>query len=221
MDTGSVEQELTNNNEEGLMDTGSVDQERTMEDVEQTLEDTGPRTITMITTRIVTRRDLADTEATISAPGIKSILHYFQEESDYEIKGYDGRITKAAAGQGYAKIVNPATKRTADEMLLVYTPTISGTIISLEHHAKTHPDIHKWTQEATPSDDRGMITFFAADGTVVLEYPTMRSQGLYYILHLHFVPATRMEAEERNSPMENINQQHRLSNTGMITMAHI
>ena len=129
----------------------------TMQDGTQFLEDTGPRTITMINTRIDTRRDLTDTGATISATGIKSILHRFQEASDYRIKGYDGQVTKAA-GQGYAKIYNPATKRT-DEMLFVYAPMISGTIISLEHHAKTHPDIHKWTQEATPSDDCGIITF--------------------------------------------------------------
>jgi hypothetical protein len=78
-------------------------------------------------------------------------------------------------------------------MLFVYTPNVSGTIISLEHHAKTHPRIHKWTQEATPSDDRGRITSLAADGTVVSQYQTMRSQGLYYIQDLRFVPAPRME----------------------------
>ena len=156
------------------------------------MEAAGPRMITMITTRLDTRRDLADTGATISATGIKSILHRFQSYLDYEIKGYDGQITKAA-GQGFAKIYNPETKQ-IDEMLFVYTPTVTGTIISLEHHAKTHPRIHKWIQEATPSDDRGKITFLAADDTVISEYPTTRSQGLYYIQDLHFVPAQEIDS---------------------------
>ena len=199
------------------METQHVDP--SMPEVALSLEDAGPRTITMITTRLDTRRDLADSGATISATGIKSILHRFQEESDYEIKGYDGQITKAA-GQGYAKIYNPATKRT-DEMLFVYTPTISGTIISLEHHAKTHPGIHKWAQEATPSDDRGMITFFAEDGAVVSAYPTMRSQGLYYIQDLHFIPATPMAQDERHpAPPETIDAQHQPLATGRINMIH-
>ena len=163
------------------------------------IDEDGPRTITMITTRLDTRRDLADTGATISATGIKSILHRFQSYSDYEIKGYDGKTTKAA-GQGYAMIYNPVTKQT-DDMLFVYTPMVNGTIISLEHHAKTHPRIHKWTQEATPSDDRGRITFLAADGTVVSEYPTTRSQGLYYIQDLHFVPAPPYESPPGQEPL--------------------
>jgi hypothetical protein len=142
----------------------------------------------MITTRLDTRRDLADTGATISATGIKSILHDFQEDSEYEIKGYDGQVTKAA-GQGIAKIYNPELQQTED-MFFVYTPTVRGTIISLEHHARTHPRIHKWTQEATPSDDRGLITFLAEDGTIVSQYPTVRAQGLYYIQDLHFIPVT-------------------------------
>jgi hypothetical protein len=83
---------------------GTQHHDQSMPEVALSLEDTGPRTITMITTRLDTRRDLADSGVTISATGIKSsILHRFQEESDYEIKGYDGQITKAA-GQGYAKI---------------------------------------------------------------------------------------------------------------------
>ena len=107
-----------------------------------------------------------------------------------------------------------------DEMLFVYTPMISGTIISLEHHAKTHPGIHKWTQEATPpSDDRGMITFFAADRTVVSEYPTMRSHGLYYIQDLHFVPAK--EEEQSTSAENNVDQQHESSVTARIHRVHV
>ena len=140
-----------------------------------------------MTSRLDTRRDLADTGATISATGIRSILHPFQAHSDYEIKGYDGQVTKAA-GQGYACIYNPMSKQ-VDEMLFVYTPMVMGTIISLEHHAWTHPRIHKWTQEATPSDDKGVIAFYAEDGTIVSVYPTIRSQGLYYIQDLEFIPA--------------------------------
>ena len=149
--------------------------------------DDEPCRITLITTRLDTRRDLADTGTTISATGIRSILHRFQDQSDYEIKGYDGQVTKAA-GQGYACIYNPTSKQ-VDEMMFVYTPLVMGTIISLEHHARTHPRIHKWTQEATPSDDKGVIKFHAEDGTVVSEYPTIRSQGLYYIQDLKFIPA--------------------------------
>ena len=104
--------------------------------------DNGPRTITLITTRLELRRDLAGTGASISATGIRSILHRFQNHSDYQIKGYDGQVTKAA-GQGYAQIYNPDTHQT-DEMLFVYTPAVTGTIISLEHHARTHP-LHRWT----------------------------------------------------------------------------
>jgi hypothetical protein len=120
-----------------------------------------PQRIPMITTRLDTRRDLADTGVTISVTGIRSILHRFQADSDYEIKGYDGQVTKAA-GQGYARIYNPISKF-VDEMLFVYTPLMMGTINSLEYHARTHPRIHKWTQEATPSDDKGLITFYVND----------------------------------------------------------
>ena len=154
----------------------------------QPLREDGPRTITLTTTRIELRRDLADTGASISVTGIRSILHKFQPHSDYQIEGYDGQVTKAA-GQGYAHIYNPATKQ-INEMLFVYTPTVSGTIISLEHHAKTHPRIHRWTQEATPSDDSGWIMFLAEDGTVVSLYHTIRAGGgLYYIQDLNFIPA--------------------------------
>lgn len=97
-------------------------------------------------------------------------------------------MTKAA-GQGSAHIYNPATQQT-DEILFVYTArTVSGTIILLEHHARTHPRIHRWTQEATPSDDRGRITLLAEDGTIVSSYETIRAGGLYNIQDLNFIPA--------------------------------
>ena len=141
----------------------------------------------MITTRHDTRRDLADSGAMISATGIRSILHRFQADSNYEIKGYNGQVTKAA-GRGYARIYNPISKQ-VDGMFFVYTPLVMGTSISLKYHARTHPRIHKWTQEATPSDDKGLVTFYANDGTVVSAYPTIWSQGLYYTQDLDFIPA--------------------------------
>lgn len=74
-----------------------------------------------------------DAPETSPGPGrygsICSILHRFQTHSDYQIKGYDGQKTKAT-GQGYAQIYDPATQQ-ADEMLFVYTLTVSGTIILL------------------------------------------------------------------------------------------
>ena len=160
-------------------------------------EDNGPRMITLITTRLELRRDLADTGASISATGIRSILHQFQTHSDYQIKGYDGQVTKAA-GQGYAHIYNPETQQT-DEMLFVYTPAVKGTIISLEHHARTHPRIHRWTQEATPSDDKGRITFLAKDGAIVSTYNTIRAGGLYYIQDLNFIPASETETHSKGA----------------------
>ena len=159
---------------------------RSLHDQEHPHLENGPRTIILITTRLEFRRDLADTGASISATGIRSILHGFQNLSDYQIKGYDGKVAKAA-GQGYAQIYNPDTQQT-DEILFVYTPAVTGTIISLDHHARTHRRIHRWTQEATPSDDRGKITLLAADGTVVSFYHTVRAGGLYYIQDLNFIP---------------------------------
>ena len=125
---------------------------------------------------------------------------YDRSYTNYQIKGYDGQVTKAA-GQGYGRIYNPDTKQT-DEMLFVYTPAVSGTIISLEHHARTHPRIHRWTQEATPSDDKGKITFLAEDGTIVSSYHTLRAGGLYYdIQDLHFIPAVVDDTAD-TGPME-------------------
>jgi hypothetical protein len=70
----------------------------------------------------------------------------------------------------------------------VYTPTVTGTIISLENHARMHPRIHRWTQEAVPSSDQGWITFYDATDEVVSRYPTERINGLYYIQDLTFLP---------------------------------
>ena len=67
-----------------------------------------------------------------------------------------------------------------------------------------------------------MITFFAADGTVVSEYPTMRSHGRYYIQDLHFVPATRRKEEEEPDTMEeHVDPNHGQLDTGRITMVQV
>ena len=77
-----------------------------------------------------------------------------------------------------------------DKILFVYSPTITGTIFSLEHHAQTHPNIHKWTQEAIPSTNGGWITFYDQQQQIVSRYPTVRSKGVYFIQDMKFVPST-------------------------------
>ena len=144
-----------------------------------------------------TRRDLADTGASVCATGMKEILHEFTSHTNYAIVGYDGASTHAA-GQGMAHIRNPTTGL-IDQMFFVYVPSITGTIVSLEHHAKTNPAIHRWTQEATPATNTGWVTFFDDREQVISRYPTMQEQGLvYYIQALQFVPA----------PMAQLNHLH-------------
>ena len=79
---------------------------------------------------------------------MRHILHDFTTDARYEITGYDGKVTKVA-GEGYAHVRNHDTDK-IEKILFVYTPAITGTIFSLEHHAQTHSDIHRWTQEAIP-----------------------------------------------------------------------
>jgi hypothetical protein len=131
-------------------------------------------------------QDLADTGASVSATGIKQILHDFTTDTKFKITGYDG-TQKNADGQGMARIFNRATGK-IDEMLFVYGQEIDGTIISLEHHARTNPQIHRWSQEATPSQESGWITFYNKHNDVLAKYPTTRRQGLYYIQELEFIP---------------------------------
>ncbi|KAI2501046.1 hypothetical protein MHU86_13400 [Fragilaria crotonensis] len=135
----------------------------------------------------VQQRDLADTGASVSATGLRNILHDFTTHTRYEITGYDGNVTKAA-GEGYALVHNHATA-TTDRILFVYAPSITGTIFSLEHHAQTHPRIHRWTQEAIPSTQGGWITFYDDRDSIVSRYPTVRSKGVYYIQDMKFVPS--------------------------------
>ena len=136
--------------------------------------------------RVDTRRDLADTGASVSATGQLEILHHFTSHTPYEIMGYDGTVTRAA-GQGTA-YVHASDQDSLEEMFFVYIPSVDGTIISLEHHTRTHPDIHKWTQEAIPSSDTGCVTFRDVNDEVVSRYKTKQDKGLYYIQDLDFYP---------------------------------
>jgi hypothetical protein len=142
-----------------------------------------------ISVTTVQQRDLADTGASVSATGLKEILHDFTTNTRYEITGYDGQVTRAA-GEGFAHVRNDANQ-TVDKILFVYSPTIAGTIFSLEHHAQTHPHIHKWTQEAIPSTNGGWITFFDQHQHIVSRYPTVRSKGVYFIQDMQFLPSTQ------------------------------
>ena len=162
-------------------------------------QDSPNQTSTCVTVSVssVQQRDLADTGASVSATGLRHILHDFTTDTRYEITGYDGKVTKAA-GEGYAHVRNRDTD-TIEKILFVYTPAITGTIFSLEHHAQTHSDIHRcWTQEAIPSTNGGWITFYDKEDGVVSKYPTIRSKGVYYIQDMQFESAldsTTMEDE--------------------------
>ena len=138
--------------------------------------------------RVDTRRDLADTGASVSATGRLDILHHFTPHTPYEIMGYDGTVTRAA-GQGTVYVRSPE-KEELEEMFFVYIPSVDGTIISLEHHTRTHPSIHKWTQEAIPTSDAGWVTFRDVNDAVVSRYKTKQEKGLYYIQDLEFYPVT-------------------------------
>ena len=102
------------------------------------IQPTNPSSSPCITLSVTTvqQRDLADTGASVSATGMLEILHNFTPHTRYEITGYDGQVTRAA-GEGYAHVHNDALS-TVDKILFVYSPTITGTIFSLEHHAQTH-----------------------------------------------------------------------------------
>ena len=138
-------------------------------------------------TRLDLRRNLADTGALVCATGNKGSLHDFTTATPYEIKGDDG-IATAAAGQVMAHVRHPTTGE-VEHMFFVYIPSVQGTIVSLEHHAHTHPKIHRWTQEATPIMNSGWVTFYDINDEVVSRYPTEMEKGLYYIQNLIFLPA--------------------------------
>lgn len=149
-----------------------------------------PSTVSQVTgqcARVDTRRDLADTGvSSVSATGRLDILHHFTPHTPYEIMGYDGTVTRAA-GQGIAYVKSPDHDR-LEEMSFVYIPSVDGTIISLEHHTRTHHNIHKWTQEAIPTTDMGWVTFRDKNDEVVSRYQTKQEKGQYYIQDLEFYP---------------------------------
>ena len=105
-----------------------------------TVSDQPQLCITQGISRLDNRRHLADTGASVCTTGMRKILHDFTSQSYYAIVGYDGASTQAA-GQGTAYIRDPTTGA-LDKMFFVYVPSIVGTIVSLEHHARTHPLIH-------------------------------------------------------------------------------
>ena len=177
--------------------------------------DAHPLTVTCVTSsRMDMRRDLADTGASVSATGMRHILHQFTSNTLYEIMGYDGAVTKAA-GQGIAKIYNAQTQ-TTEPMFFVYVPSIDGNIISLEHHARTHPRIHRWAQDATPATNSGQVTFYDVDDNVVSTYPTILEKGLYYIQTLDFIPVPEhvthicrtQEAQDHDHDAETVITKH-------------
>ena len=147
-------------------------------------------TVTRVTSsRMDTRRDLADTGASVSATSMRHILHQFTSHTMYEIICYDGAVTKAA-GQGVAQMYDDAQMNTTEPMFFVYVvPSIEGNIILLEHHARMHPCIHRWAQEAIPAKSSGKVTLYDVADQVVSTYPTILEKGLYYIQTCDFIPA--------------------------------
>ena len=133
-----------------------------------------------------TRRDFADTGASVSATGRLDILHHFTPHTPYEIMGYDGTITRTV-GQGIAYVKSPDQDK-LEETFFVYIPSVDGTIISLEHHTCKHPTLHKWTQEATPASDADWVTFRDAKVEGISRYKTKQEMGLYYIRDLDSYP---------------------------------
>ena len=112
---------------------------------------------------------------------------HFTPHTSYAIVGYDGAATHAA-GQGTAHIMHP-TAGHIEHMFFVYVPSIEGTIVSLEHHARTHPYIHRWIKEATPASNSGWVIFYDQHDQEVSRYKTVQEQELYYIQDLKFLPA--------------------------------
>lgn len=68
-----------------------------------------------------------------------------------------------------------------EDHLVIHSKEASGTIISVEHHCNTNPDSNLWTQKSIPTENRGWITFYRADNTIVSQYDTTRIDGLYYM----------------------------------------
>ncbi len=127
----------------------------------------------------------------MSATGLLDILHQFTADTMYEIMGYNGIVTKAT-GQGVVHVYQAATGKT-EPMLFVYVPYITGTIISLEHHAHP-PGNPSMGPGGHPSHCSGWVAFYNVDGEKVSSYPTILDKGLYYIQDMTFIPMTNADS---------------------------
>ena len=139
------------------------------------------------------KHHLADTGANFSVTDDPCLLHDYTTVTPYETTGYDGVTTKAT-GHGTMKVLNNFGH--VECHTIIHSAQADGTIISVEHHAKSNPHIHKWEQTSIPSECRGWITFYSTDDTVVSRYDTIRHNGLYYITNLNII-----------SPPDNVNTQ--------------
>jgi Reverse transcriptase (RNA-dependent DNA polymerase) len=142
------------------------------------------------------KHHLADTGANFSVTDDPSFLHDYTNQTSYETTGYDG-ITTKATGHGIMKILNNFGK--VECHTIIHSQHADGTIISVEHHAKTNPAIHKWEQTSIPTEYRGWITFYSHDNTVISQYDTIRHNGLYYITNLNIIPPPAMEPLPNNT----------------------
>ena len=149
---------------------------------------TGPTT-TLVVKKLV-RIDprvhhLADTGANFSVTDDPSYLHDYTTDTLFETTGYDG-VTRKATGHGIMKILNNFGQM--EQHTVIHSADTDGTIISMEHFAKSNPSIHKWEQSSIPSENRGWITFSRKDGTIVSQLNTIRHNGLYYLTNLRIIP---------------------------------
>ena len=133
------------------------------------------------------KHQLADTGANFSVTDNPRFLHDYTTVTPYETTGYDGKTTKAT-GHGIMKVLNNFGN--IECHTIIHSAEADGTIISVEHHAKSNPQIHKWEQTSIPSEYRGWITFYGEDNTIVSRYDTIRHNGLYYITNLNIISPT-------------------------------
>ena len=170
-------------------------------------------THTVVVQRIIQidsrKHHLADTGANFSVTDDPRFLHDYTTVTPYETTGYDGVTTKAT-GHGTMKVLNNFGK--VECHTIIHSAQADGTIISVEHHAKSNPQIHKWEQTSIPSEYRGWITFYSNDDTVVSRYDTIRHNGLYYITNLNIISPpdaiTNVNTISRNNPTSADNSIH-------------
>ena len=77
-----------------------------------------------------------------------------------------------------------------ERVLALYSADIGGTVISLEHHATTNPNIQSWVQRSIPNEARGWITYYDTNNAIISEYDTIRQDGLYYMRDIQVSPPT-------------------------------